>query len=191
MPGLSTPPVSLETQLAAGFRAAVLLAQGREEGLRFAMLSMEGAARSFWAGAICLLPFLLIRGLGSGVFVTHTLPVELIGYVLGWVVFPLASATLADASGRGPLWPVFIAAWNWTNLVQYAVLLLATLLGGLLPQGASGAFTLAAFGFVLWTEWFVAKTALRISGFRATLFVLLDMAISLFIASIVTRLSMG
>ncbi|SHJ65309.1 hypothetical protein SAMN02745194_03065 [Roseomonas rosea] len=191
MPGLSAPGVSLETQIVAGLRAASLLARGREEGLRFALLSMEGAARSFWAGVFCLLPFLLVRALGTGAFLSGTLPIELIGYVLGWVVFPLASLSLAEASGRGPLWPLFVAAWNWTNLVQYGALLAATLLGGLLPPGFGGSLILAAFGYALWMEWFVAKSALRISGIRAALFVLLDMAIGLFIASVVTRLSAG
>ena len=191
MPGLSAPGVSTGVQVAAGLRAAFLLAQGREEGLRLTLLSMEGAARSFWAGAICLLPFLFIRAVGSGGLFADGLPVELIGYVLGWVVFPLASLTLVDASGRGPLWPLFIAAWNWTNLAQYAALLAATLLGPLLPAGLGGALTLAAFGYALWLEWFVAKSALRISGVRAVFFVLLDMATGLFIASVVARLSAG
>lgn len=183
MPRLSTPPVGLDAQIAAGLRAALLLARGREEGLRFALLSMEGATRSFWAGAICLLPFLLIRGLGDGA--EGALPVELIGYTLGWVVFPLASLALADASGRGPLWPLFIAAWNWTNLAQYAALLAASLLARFMPAGTEGLPTLAAFGYALWMEWFVARAALRVSGVRAGFFVLLDMAIGLTIANIV------
>ncbi|HEY8612437.1 MAG TPA: hypothetical protein VIL69_14235 [Roseomonas sp.] len=189
MPGLSNPAVSTEIQILAGLRAAFLLAQGKQEGLRFALLTMEGAARSFWAGAFCLIPFMLIRSLASGALITAGLPAELIGYVLGWVVFPLASASLADASGRGALWPLFIAAWNWTNLAQYGALLLATLLGPLLPAGFGGALTLAVFGYALWMEWFVAKSALRISGIRAVVFVLLDMAIGLFIASTVARLA--
>jgi hypothetical protein len=187
--GLSNPIVSLEAQIVGGLRAAALLAQGKEEGLRFALLSMEGAARSFWAGAICLVPFLLIRMMGNDALISAGLPVELIGYTLGWVVFPLASLTMADASGRGPLWPLFIAAWNWTNLVQYVALLLATLLGQLLPAGVGGLLTLGALAFSLWMEWFVAKSALRITGIRAGLFVAMDMAIGLFIASVVTRLA--
>jgi hypothetical protein len=94
-----------------------------------------------------------------------------------------------DASGRGPLWPLFIAAWNWTNLVQYAALLLATLLTQILPASLGGMLTLVAFGYSLWMEWFVAKSALRITGIRAGFFVLMDMAIGLFIASVVTRLA--
>ncbi|MCR0982493.1 hypothetical protein [Roseomonas populi] len=188
MPGLSTPAVTLETQIAAGLRAAFLLAQGREEGLRFALLSMEGAARSFWAGAACLIPFLIIRGMGDDALLSGGLAVELIGYMLGWVVFPLASTALVDASGRGPLWPLFIAAWNWTNLAQYAALLAAALLGRLLPGGVGGLLTLLAFAYALWMEWFVAKSALRISGIRAGMFVLMDMAIGLTIASTVARL---
>ncbi|MBP0494756.1 hypothetical protein [Roseomonas indoligenes] len=187
MPGLSTP-VTLETQVVAGLNAAFLLARGKEEGLRFALLSMEGATRSFWAGAICLVPFLIIRTMGGDALRSSGLELELIGYVLGWVVFPLASTALADASGRGSLWPLFIAAWNWTNLAQYAALLAASVLGRLLPGGLGGLLSLLAFAYALWLEWFVAKSALRISGARAAIFVLMDMAIGLSIASIVDRL---
>ncbi|MBI0538025.1 hypothetical protein D9599_20910 [Roseomonas sp. KE2513] len=188
MPGLSAPGVSTEEQVAAGIRAAGLLAMGREEGLRYALLSMEGTARSFWAGAICLLPFLLIRSLGNDALLGAGLPVELIGYVLGWVAFPLASLLLVDASGRGPLWPLFVAAWNWANLAQYAVLVLSTLLGSVLPPALAGLLTLASFAYALWMEWFVAQRALRISGARAALFVLLDIGIGLLIATIVGRI---
>jgi len=188
VPGLSAPTVSTEEQVVSGIRAAGLLARGREEGLRYALLSMEGTARSFWAGALCLLPFLLIRALGNDALLSAGLPVELIGYVLGWVAFPLASLALVEASGRGPLWPLFIAAWNWANLAQYTVLLLVTLLGGLLPPGLAALLTLGAFAYALWMEWFVAHKALRISGMRAALFVLLDVGLGLLIASLVGRI---
>lgn len=187
MPRLSSPGVSTEAQIVSGFRAAILLARGKEEGLRHALLSMEGTARSFWAGALCLLPFLAIRSLGNDALLGAGLPAELIGYVLGWVAFPLASLALVDASGRGPLWPLFIAAWNWANLAQYTALLLSTLLGSLLPPGAASLLLLATLAYALWMEWFVAQRALRISGVRAALFVLLDVALGLFIASLVGR----
>jgi len=172
----------------AGLRAALMLARGDEGGLRHALLSMEGAARSFLAAGICLVPFLLVRQGGDGVS-GDTLPAELIGYVLGWVAFPLAAAALADASGRGPLWPLFVAAWNWTNVVQYGALVVASLLGGVLPAGVGGLLTLAAFVYAIWMEWFVARSALRISGGRAAVFVGLDLAIGLLIASVVGRLT--
>jgi hypothetical protein len=185
---LSAPGVSTEAQVVAGIQAAGLIARGKEEGLRYALLSMEGTARSFWAGAICLLPFLLIRATGNDALLGAGLPVELIGYVLGWVAFPLASLALADASGRGPLWPLFIAAWNWANVAQYGVLLAASLLGPLLPSGFGGLLTLAAFAYALWMEWFVAQKALRITGIRAGMFVVLDVGIGLLIASFVGRI---
>ncbi|MFH5925219.1 hypothetical protein [Roseomonas xinghualingensis] len=181
--------MSLEAQILGGLRAALLLGQGKEEGLRFAHLSMRGAVRSFWAGLFCLVPFLLIRAQSSEVLVHVGLPAELIGYVLGWVIFPLASVALVDASGRGPLWPLMVAAWNWANLAQYAALLAASLFGAFLPPGLSAPLILAAFGYAIWLEWFVVKAALRISGIHAGLFVLLDMALGLFIASVVQRLA--
>ncbi len=191
MPGLSAPRVTTEAQIRAGFHAAWLLARGREEGLRFTLLSMEGTARSFWAAVFCLLPFLLIRALGDRSAFSAGLPVELIGYSLGWTVFPLASAALVDASRRWPLWPLFIAAWNWTNLAQYAALLGATLLNPLLPTGFGGALTLVAFGYALWLEWFVARAALQLGGGQAVALVALDLVIGLFVHGLVATLSGG
>jgi hypothetical protein len=191
VPGLSDPAnsraIDWRVQVVAGLQAATLLGRGEGRGIGLVLLSAQGAARSFWAAAICLLPFLAIRLLGTDALAGAGLTVELIGYVLGWVVFPLATLPLVEASGRGPLWPSFVAAWNWANVAQYTVLLAATLVEEILPGPVANALNLMAFGYALWLEWFVARTALRISGFRAGLFVVLDVMIGLTIALTVGR----
>ena len=200
MPGLSTGPIpppqqrgvpSLRLQVAAGLHAAFLLARGRAEGVGFATLSPEGPARSFWAAALCLPAFLGLRLLGMTGEAVGTGPersavAELAGYVVSWAGFALVSHGAARRIGRADHWPRFIAAWNWCNVAQYLVLVLLLLS----PSGPVGAFLgLAAFGYAMWLEWFVARVGLRLSGAGAAGIVALDLALSLLVAGLVEQIS--
>jgi hypothetical protein len=184
--------------ISAGLRGAFRLAQGKPDGLALIDLTPEGILRSFWAAAICLPGFLALKligwadgdgpagGLGRGLLA------ELIGFVVAWAGYALATLPLAEAQGRKADWPRFIAAWNWANVVQYLVLLALTaptLLGlpGLLAHGLG----LAAIGYALWLEWFVTKAALRIAGGPAAMFVLLDLLLGVFVGGFVARLGGG
>ncbi|MDN3565932.1 hypothetical protein ACFQY5_10190 [Paeniroseomonas aquatica] len=180
----------------AGLRGALLLARGRPEGLMLIEAGPGGVARSFWAAALCLPGFLALRlfawaevgpaSLGRG------LTAELLGYACTWAGFALATLPLAEASGRKAEWPQFIAAWNWANVVQYLVLLALTVPASLgLPPLLAHGLGLAALGYALWLEWFVAKSALRIAGGRAAAFVLLDLALGIFVGGLVARLTEG
>ena len=53
--------MSIATSVASGMQAALLLARGRADGLRYVEDDMAGAARSFWAMAICLPAFVCLR----------------------------------------------------------------------------------------------------------------------------------
>ena len=53
--------MSLAASVASGMQAALLLARGRADGLRYVEADMAGAARSFWACAICLPAFICLR----------------------------------------------------------------------------------------------------------------------------------
>jgi hypothetical protein len=184
--------------IAAGLRGAMMLARGRPEGLALIEDTPAGVARSFWAAAICLPGFFAFRLLawsnsgGPTLGIGRGLVAELLGYICAWVGFALATLPLAEATGRRAAWPQFIAAWNWANVVQYLVLLALTVPAAFgLPAVVGNALGLAALGYALWLEWFVAKTALGISGGRATAFVFLDLVLGMFIAGLVARLSMG
>jgi hypothetical protein len=176
--------------IAAGLHGAFLLARARPEGLAFVEASPAGALRSFWAAAICLPAFLALRlfawgaeGIPGGASLPLALLVELIGNVIGWVGFALASRPLAEAMGRGGAWPRFLAAWNWTSVVQHLVMLAVVLPGGAFgtPGTVSQALGIVALGYAVWLEWFVARGALRVPGMAAAGFVLLDLAIGLFL----------
>ncbi|MDB5316710.1 MAG: hypothetical protein JWO26_2646 [Rhodospirillales bacterium] len=180
--------------IGAGLRGAAHLARGDAGGLRFMETTPEGAARSFWVAAICLPLFLAPRLLDTDLAPasSHGMAAEIIGYAMSWAAFPLFARHLASSIGRADAWPRYIAAWNWSNAIQYALMLALTippLLG--VPPTISVAISLAVLGYSLWLNWFVARTALAIKGRNAAGFVLLDMALSLLIARVVMMLSVG
>jgi hypothetical protein len=197
---LSGPPrpLALRLTIEAGLRGALLLARGRTDGLLLIDGSPAGAGRSFWAAAICLPAFFALRFLawsetgGPELGLLRGIVVELIGYACAWAAFALLSLPLTEAAGRGEEWPRFVAAWNWTNIVQYLVMLALTLPGELgLPPLLAHGLGLAGIGYALWLEWFTARAALRIAGGMAAAFVVLDLALGLAIGGIVGRLSGG
>ena len=192
------PPPPLRLVVQAGLRGAFMLARGQAHGLMLVEESPQGAARSFWAAAICLPGFLALRLLAWSAGgppargVGFALAAELVGYAIAWAGFALASHALAQAAGRTKEWPHFLAAWNWGNVVQYTVLVALTLPAALgLPDFLAYGLGLAAFGYALWLEWFIARQALRIGAGRAMVFVLLDLLLGVFIGGFVAKLTGG
>lgn len=159
--------------------------------------TMEEARISFLSALFCLPVFLLLRvgfpapGL-AGADPARALAGDLIAYVCSWAGFALASIPLADAMGRRALWPRFIAAWNWVNLVQYvalAVLTMPAMLG--MPRFIADTAGLLGLGYAIWLQWFATRMALGISGLRAAAFVAMDVGIAVFLSGLVARLAAG
>ena len=71
--------------IASGMHAALLLARGRPEGLQYADSDLAGAARSFWAIAVALPAFILLRQLGgnAGATPAHDFALDLLSYIIG------------------------------------------------------------------------------------------------------------
>ncbi len=178
-----------------GLQAAWLLARGRPEGL--AVLSaraepaMATAARSFWAAALCLPAFVCLQlmsltGTSATAFSAHTFALQLEGYALDWAAFALVSRSLAMVVGQGEKWPVFIAALNWCNVIQFVLLVAAglpSLLG--LPDFVGETVWLVVYGWSLWLEWYVSKLSLDIDGMSAVGFVVLDEALGLILLMVI------
>lgn len=180
--------------IGAGLIGATRLARGDREGLRGMETTPHGAARSFWVAAICLPFFLILRFVDadSAAVSMRGITAELIGYAISWVLFPLFARHLAVGCGREALWPRYVAAWNWCNVVQYVLLLvlaMPALFGA--PAGLIQLVSIAVLFYGIWLGWFVARTALAINGTTAAGFVMLDLALSLMIARVVITFGMG
>jgi hypothetical protein len=176
----------------------VLLGRGKPEGLALMESTPDGAWRSFAAALVCLPAFLAMRAfawsdLGAPpIGVGRSLVAELSGYVIAWFGFALASLAIVQSWGRVALWPRFIAAWNWTNVLQYAVLLVLMLPGMLgLPLAFAQVLTLAGLAYALWLEWFVVRHALGVDGLRAAVPVAVDFVLGLFLSGLIRSLSGG
>jgi len=87
--------------------------------------------------------------------------------------------------GRERRWPGYIAVWNWCNVVQYALLLLAAIPALLhAPAQIGQATELIAVGWALWLEWFATRLALDVTALTAAALVGADLLIGLFLAGI-------
>jgi hypothetical protein len=197
MSGTQAPPPMREV-IIAGLAGAFLLGRGRQEGFALMEDTPAGAWRSFAAALICLPAFLGIRlfvwaagGAPEGGALRGLLA-ELIGYAIAWTAFALLSLPIAQSWGRAQAWPRFIAAWNWTNIVQYLVLLALMIPGALgLPAMLSQVLTLCGLAYAVWLEWFIARHALGVTGGRAAVLVVLDLVLGLFLGGLIRTLSEG
>ena len=183
--------------MARGLAGALLLARGRADGAQaFAPTAAEARA-SFLAALLCLPVFLLLRFAFPApgtepLDPARALAADLIAYVASWAGFALATLPLAEAMGRRALWPRFIAAWNWTNVVQYLVLAVLTLPAAAgLPGFIADTLGLLGLGYAVWLQWFTARAALGLPGLRAAAFVAVDLAIAVFLSGLAVRLAAG
>jgi hypothetical protein len=184
----------MTARLGTALHGAFLLARGRADGLRLIAAppetEMAVAGHSFWAIAVCLPAFLCLHLLdwadeGVPPAAATSLTLDLLSYVIGWVGFALISHRVAGVMGRGMLWPRFITAWNWCNVVQYLMLVTAALASILdLPDLLLQTVWLVAMGWALWLEWYVTRLALAIPGRPAAALVGLDFALGVFLMGI-------
>ena len=108
------------------------------------------------------------------------LAVEATRYVMSWAAFPLLMATVADMLQRGERYVGFVVAFNWAQLVEMAVVLPVFLLvvaSGLPPNQPNVVYAILFFA-VCFYYWFIARTALQISGWAAGAIVILNMLLS-------------
>ena len=172
--------------IASGMHAAFLLARGRPEGLHHADSDLAGATRSFWAIAVALPAFICLRLLSGngGVVPAHDFALDLLSYVIGWIGFALLSRPVVEAMGAAPHWPRFIVVWNWCNVVQYLLLVVASVPGLLgAPGVVQQAVALIAIGWALWLEWFAFRLTLGVGVITAAGLVTLDLAIGVLLAA--------
>ena len=176
--------------VSSGLHAAWLLARGRADGLRHVEADMAGAARSFWAIAICLPAFICLRLLawmqtGAPPHAAHLLAVDLLSYLIGWCGFAVLSHRLVGIMGLGARWPRCIALWNWCNVIQY-MMLVGSSVPGLLgaPKLIDEVAQLVGVGWALWLEWFAFRLTLGIGTLPAVGLVAVDVSIGIFLAGI-------
>lgn len=181
----------------SGLQAALLLARGRSDGLRFLENTPATALRSFWAllltlpAAVCL-PLIDWAETGAPPHLGQALGLNLAAFAIGWLGFAVLSFELAPMLGGREHWPRFIAAWNWCNLIENVLLVLGCLPGLLgAPTILGEAAQLFAIGWALWIEWFAIRHALQTNGLIAVWLVVLDQTIGLLLAAVTFKMMHG
>lgn len=113
----------------------------------------------------------------------RVIAVELIAYALSWIAYPLAAYYLVSAIDREREYVGYIVAYNWSSLLQMAVILpvLAVFASGVLPDVAAGLLGIVVQIALLALIWFIAKTALGVSGLIAAAAVAIDYIIGVLI----------
>lgn len=170
-------------EVATSLYGALRLARLDAGGMAFFNRSAAGFWRSFFAAVIVAPGYaaLTIRDLDPALAArpVRVFLVEAIGYVIGWVAFPLVMAYFCDLLQRDERYVGFIVAYNWAVVVQMAAFLVvigiasAPVLAGL----AADLLTFAAFVAILFYQWFIARTALGIETGKAIVVVGIDLAL--------------
>jgi hypothetical protein len=175
--------------------AAARLAQFDARALAYFDTSPKGVFRSFFAAVLVAPFYALTLATRFGATAEAGDPMrfalsEGIAYVLSWVAFPLIMVDIAQAVDRPGRLYLYICAYNWSLVVQNALILpLAVLVTtGIIPADLGQPLWLTAIAAIMVYIWFVARSALEISGLMAAGIVVLDIIVSLIISAIAGRL---
>jgi hypothetical protein len=182
---LPRPPLRLE--ISAGLQGAALLGRAQPQGLLLMAGTPAGAWRSCWAALVCLPAFLALRADDPPLRgVLGALLQDIVLFTLGWFGFLVMSERLVAMMGRAALWPRFVAAWNWSNVVQYGAMLVTLLLPAHLgaPPLVTQTLALVGLGYAIWLEWFVTRWALQATRLQATALVGADLALGMLVQSL-------
>jgi len=160
-------------------------------GMQFLDLSEQGFWRSFYAAAL-IAPFygllLVLRhqhGLESAPL-PRLFSVEVITYVMAWVVFPLIMEPLLKLIDRDNKYVALIVAYNWSSIWQNLLYLPVSILGvaGIMDPETANGLGLILFGIIMTYSWVVIKTVLEVPALTATAIVVLDLTVAILINSI-------
>ena len=179
-------------ELAASVYGAYRLARLDPNGLRFFDASPAGARRSFYAAAIVAPFYALMLAVGAPEPASDTLRfslVEGIAYVLSWVAYPVIVEWLTRLLGCRERFESYLAAYNWSVVLQNAAVFPVAMLTelGLLPQ-VGQLLLFCVFLAILLYIGFIAHIALEVAPVTAAGLVLLDVLLSALIDGIASGL---
>jgi len=150
----------------------------------------DGARRSFFAAVLVapLYALMLAAVLPADAPAdpVRFLLVEGIGYVTTWVAYPVVVEGLSRHLGCRPRFEGYLVAYNWSMVLQYAVIVPISILTGtgVIPPELGRFVWLVAFSLILAYLWFIARSALTVPPVTAAGFVLLDVLLSALIDGI-------
>ena len=183
-------------EIATGLYGAYRLAHLDTGGMAGFDKTLSGFWKSFFAALLAAPLYALLTALnlpddtgkelletegGARVFL-----IEALAYVIGWVLFPLVMIRITDLLQRQQEYFIFIVAYNWAGVLQIAIFLpvAALTVSGLLPLAGGNFLSTIVLFAILYYQWFITRTALRIEVGAAVAIVCLDMALSILVTGI-------
>jgi hypothetical protein len=139
-------------------------------GLELLDDSIEGYWKSFFC-AIVVLPgyglwfMFSVYDVNFDAGLGRILLIEGIGYVIGWVAWPLVMASAAPKMGRDHNYIRYIVAYNWSagiSIIFYLIVLMLRMLG-FVPDGIMALFSFMALVIILSYHWYVLRVGLEVS----------------------------
>ncbi|MDX1486175.1 MAG: hypothetical protein R3229_17010 [Alphaproteobacteria bacterium] len=173
-------------EISTGIYGAWRLALGDKSGLTYFDATAEGALRSFHAALIALPIASVYLALDLGrqeitAPVAMVVVVFLLSFALDWAAFPLAVLRLAPMMGFDDRVLRYIPALNWARVLELVVLMPAAMVGMGDPLAMGALLRLILMVAVLVYHWFVAKTALEVTGGQAALLVAINLLLGFMI----------
>lgn len=183
--------MSLTAYIGHHLGGAWRLLWGDADGLEDFDISDEGFQRSFWAilvAFVLLLPNFAADHRAGLSFAAQAenvqfamplnvyLATEMTVNVIGWAVFLILMVPVARAFGVSKRYAAYVIAYNWMNLLTVVLVLplaAAQLMGFVTWDLALAAQLMLGLVFLVYS-WFVAKTALGLSGLDAAAVVALE-----------------
>ena len=176
-------------ETAFALSGALRLARMDPGGLGHFDTSIAGFWRSFYAAVVVAPAYVLLiafdaalRPVGAGPM--RWVLVDGIAYVIEWTAYPLAMVTIARWLARSDNYIRYIVAHNWANVLGVALFLPVAALAAINPAlvGVLYMATIAVFIY----QWYVARTALVITGGEAVVLVTFNLVLS-FLINVVAR----
>jgi hypothetical protein len=139
-------------------------------GMEYLDDTIDGYWKSFFC-AVIVLPgyalwfFFTVYNVNFDAGLFRILIVEGIGYVIGWVAWPLLMAYIAKALDRDRNYIRYIVAYNWSagiSILIYLVVLVLRLLG-FMPIGIMAFVSFIALVVILSYHWYILRVGLEVS----------------------------
>ena len=152
--------------------------------------SIEGYWKSFFCAVVVLpgygLWFIFTVydvNFDAGLF--RILLVEGIGYIIGWVAWPLVMASVAPAIKRDHNYIRYIVAYNWSAGISIGIYLIVLVLRlpGIVPDGIMAFFSFIALVVILSYHWYILRSGLEVSPAAAAGLVAGDFVLGQIISS--------
>jgi hypothetical protein len=174
--------IASRQEISTALHGAWRLARLDRGGIAFFDRSETGFRRSFTAALLVYPAFLILLSIrvadpdwaASGV--VRILLIESIGYVIYWSAFPLITLPVTRFLGRESQWLDLIIAFNWSQVLQVGLYLLALIVAGsgVFAAPLAEGIAVAAYVATLLYEWFIARVVLDTGIAGATMIVLVE-----------------